>query len=263
MRSVKDYPQPPRANQLRIGMQKKDGRLFDASNEYMKNWGIDLPASHPGDKPHELLTAHSRWGEVSVLTCRLVDVVGRVVDGLLDVGLVSSDYSGLWENAEREIMTRTGPLNRLDLKLAGSSLRFGIRADFMDQKTANWREAINYCRRHRLPVMTSNKSVLERFLKDERLLDDRRRGSGLPAIMLIECGGTVEAQGVLARTPLICDLIDTGNTMRTHGYSPQLEVEIAHSRIVLIGCRPKRGERQNTYDQLWQLAKADAAPVIS
>ena len=244
-------PMPP-DDQLRVGVQKMDGRLFDASAQRLCNWGFHVPAGDKSER-HALSVISSDWGPVSLLTCRLKDVIRLVSQGRLDIGIVSNDDFVKWRHDNPELSRRTIP-HVLDLGPAGSSLMLGVRADLMGQDEATWEQALRYCIQYKIPVLTSDVPRCAKFLRKQKLVyGGRKRRS--PTALVEHCEGTVEAQGVLFGTPLICDLVGSGKSMRDNGYMPVRNLEITESRVFLIGSEPSQPRRREVYRAVWARAR--------
>jgi ATP phosphoribosyltransferase len=219
------------------------------SAAYMQRMGFDLS---PIMRPHQRLRiweVSSQWGKACVLVCSIRDILTNVSNGDIDIGIVSSDAYERWKNTEREAFRRS-TMTVHNLGPAGSNLMFGIRADLMDKESATWTQALHYCQDRNLPVVTCDEHVLRGFLRKKKIT--------IGSLRFSQPEGGVEAQGVLQGTPLICDQVETGETMREHGYESISDVEIAQSRVLLIGTLPRQSDRRKIFEAVWRLATAEA-----
>jgi ATP phosphoribosyltransferase len=234
---------------IRIGIQKRDGHLFDRSTQFLRDLGVGVD-NDAGVKGKELSSVALRWGDcATLLTCRLEDIIENVASGVLDFGIVSDDVFRRWQATEKEATLPRKISILQDLGPAGSKLMLGVDIDFIYEAEKNpwadvcgeapnrsWKKALKVTYRKELPIVTSDKSVLSDFLMRNKVRFKSKN--------ILERRGTVEAQGRMMGALIVCDLVDSGETMVSCGYMPVKSAVISDSRMLLIGKEPSQPEKR-------------------
>ena len=160
----------------RIAIQKK-GRLTDESLKYLDSLGIKVPTNG-----RDLI---ARCGDFEILFLRQTDIPVFVEKGIIDFGIVG-------QNSSQEKGYKVDIVESLGF--AKCSLQIAV------------------------PKNSSIKSVAD--LKNERiatsfpnLLKDFLKKNGVNA-SIIEVKGSVEVTPVMGLTDAICDLVQTGKTLK-------------------------------------------------
>lgn len=236
-----------------FGIQKRGGHLYEISTRILRGWGMDIFGSDIRSKSQEdkreLSWMKLPWNRIRtarLLMCRIEDILDNVAARALDLGIVSSDVLRKWQLAEGETLKRKKFTVIKDLGPAGSSMRLGVSGDFLrvwlgrtreegDENIkvlAYWKKIVEECYRQNRPIITSDKATFTNFLQEN--------GLNFNPGNILERKGTIEAQGSLMSAPLICDLVNSGQTMRRNFYIPVENLEVVpSSRVLLIGNKPK------------------------
>jgi len=243
---------------VRIGIQKRGGHMFEASCQSVANWwGLEIneEAGIKGNELTSVVISHDRKPAVPgyLLMCRIEDIVANISDGILDIGIVTSDVLSEWEAANRQNLKRDKSILVEDVGAAGSRLMIGVAQTFLDvspNKQTAWRDAVKLSYAEGLPIFTSFEEDLRQFLK----------AHNLPIPEIKRRRGTIEAQARLFGAPVIADLVESGRAMRQNGFEPI--VPICESRTLFIAKMSRNKDKQASIRELFNRMRATRPPSI-
>jgi ATP phosphoribosyltransferase len=184
---------------LRIALQK-NGRMTAPSLAWLETCGLNFASEDCG------LIQPCLNADVELIFVRNEDIPEYVLRGAADFGIVG----------ENVLMERGRPLN------AVKPLGFGkCRLVLAVPESGSLEKASDL---EGLRIASSYPNTLRRFLKQE----------GVRAAV-IPIGGSVEAAPTLNLAEAICDLVDTGKTLRAQGLRPICT--LLESQAVLVSKR--------------------------
>jgi ATP phosphoribosyltransferase len=226
-------------NYINIGVQK-EGKLRNLSLHWLKLCGFSIPCEIEEKK--DLLTIRAGSRGANIFNCRIKDIVRNAVDGVLDIGFVSSDTLSLWQSDTGQSLPKVADFLNLDLDYTDTffTLGFDRQSLAMRNNEFNWQNLVIRSFNEGRPIVTSNKCLLQTKL--------RKYGLPFNRLKIFQRDGGVEAQGRLMGALVIADLVDKGNTMRRWGYEPLMSLDV--SRLLLIGRRPHRPEKRQTLNYI-------------
>ncbi len=175
--------------------------------------------------------------QVDVLFQRVTDIVYKLVDGIVDIGIAGLDV----------VVEQTGGLD--DLIVIHDNLRYGqcqlvvavpeawidcdTMADVVDI-SLDFRES----KRRNLRVATKFTALARQYLHQH----------GVHHFTLIEADGAIEAAPTLGYADMIIDLSATGTTLRENGLKPLLDGVILESVACVVANARALRERPEVLD---------------
>jgi ATP phosphoribosyltransferase len=189
-----------RRSNVRIAIQKS-GRLREQSEKLLKEWGIDCRI-----KDKNVLVLPCNDGKYEVLFVRYGDIPQYVQSGAVDFGIVGQNI--LFENKFNVKVVRELGFGRCKLIVAAPK-RSSIKSpqDLEGERIA-----------------TSYPNSLRKYLKQE--------GCGAT---IVRIRGGVEAAPAIGLADAICDITQTGTTLKANGL--KIISTILESQAVLIESR--------------------------
>ena len=173
------------AKNIRIAIQKQ-GRLQDPSLNFIRSLGFELKKEQLGE-----LIIQCTNAPVEILFVRNIDIPEYIKAGVADFGIVGENI--IYERGERyNIIKRLG-FGKCKLIIASpreSSLR--TIENLQDERIA-----------------TSYTKSLQDFLRQNNI-----------NASIIEINGSVEITPKLGLSDAICDIVQTGNTLKTYELEP-------------------------------------------
>lgn len=200
---------------IKIAIQKS-GRISEKSLELLKKAGFEFEIS-----PRRL-TAKCENFPLEILFLRSSDIPEIVNQGIADLGILGQNT--IAEKAKKYPVEEIEKLNfgkcRLSIAVQNetaskkSPLTKGDLGGFLEKKS----------------IATSYPNILKKFLTEKNI-----------NAKIIELQGSVEIAPILQIADCICDLVSTGETLRTNGLTETQE--IFRSEVVLVGA-PLVGSQQ-------------------
>lgn len=178
----------------KIAIQKK-GRLTDESLKYLRSLGIKVPKNE-----RELIACSD---DLEILFLRQTDIPEFVEKGIIDFGIVG-------ENAVAEKKYKVQVVDKLGF--GRCSLQIAVPKDAKVESI----EDLNGER-----IATSFPNLLKDFFKKNRV-----------NAAILEVKGSVEATPAMGLTDAVCDLVQTGRTLKENNLMPLTTV--MESQAVLI-----------------------------
>lgn len=208
---------------LRIAIQKS-GRISEKSLQLLKKAGFEFEIS-----PRRL-TAKCENFPLEILFLRSSDIPEIVNQGIADLGIVGQN--SVAEKSHKypvEIIEKLG-FGKCRLSLAipkNLPLTSGNEGVLSEKNLQKLLE--------NKTIATSYPNILKDFLNQQKI-----------SAKIIELQGSVEIAPILNIADAICDLVSTGETLRTNGLTETQE--IFQSEVVLVGAPPvgaKNGQAQD------------------
>jgi ATP phosphoribosyltransferase len=162
---------------LTIALPK--GRLFDQAQEHFAKRGIRFTFEE------RKLIAHDDKGLLEIFLVKNADLPTYVNSGIAGLGICGDDV--LFETAFPFYELMTLPFGSTKMCIAGK------------KNDDSWK----------------NEALLKIATKFPRFTKEYFHKRNIP-VELIKLGGSVELAPVLGLTPLIVDLVETGNTLKAH-----------------------------------------------
>lgn len=184
-------------NNVRIAIQKS-GRLRSKSEKLLQQWGIDCNITNKN-----ILVVPCNDGKYEILFVRYGDIPEYVGSGAADFGIVGQNI--LYEDRANVNMVK--PLGFGECRLVVAAPKRSVIKSPADLEGER--------------IATSYPNSLRKFLKRE----------GLGAT-IVKIRGGVEAAPAIGLADAICDLTQTGNTLRANGLK-EIAI-ILNSEAVLI-----------------------------
>lgn len=182
---------------LKLALQKK-GRLTEKSLQLLRNCDLDVE-----DYNDRLIISVKNF-ELDLLFVRDDDIPEYVSDGVADIGIVGEDVI-FEKQAEVDIIRKLG-FGRCKLSIAAPE---GIKINTPDDLTNK-------------KIATSYPNLLKKYLNDNNI-----------TAKVVEISGSVEITPSLGVADLICDIVSTGNTLKTNKLVKSFD--IFSSETVIIG----------------------------
>jgi ATP phosphoribosyltransferase len=185
---------------IRIVIQKS-GKLFEASREFLRASGINLPQN----LGRNLVCYPAGFPNLEIALVRQGDIPWYLENGNADYGIIGEDQ--LAEKVSTlPVMAKLG-VGRCTLSIA-------VRNDSRINSPGDL---------NGITVATSFPLILSQYL----------RANSITPKKIIELSGSVEATAVLGIADAICDLVETGETLKANGL--RLAFPIFESEAVLAG----------------------------
>ncbi|WKZ68246.1 MAG: ATP phosphoribosyltransferase [Melioribacteraceae bacterium] len=196
---------------LKLAIQKK-GRLSDKSLELLKSCGFDI------ENYSERLFISANNFKLDILFLRDDDIPEYVQDGVADIGIVGENVL-IERGAKAEIIKKLG--------FGKCKLMIGVpeEEDISDLISLNEKR-----------IATSHPQLLKKFL-DENLLNSR----------VIDISGSVEIAPSLGVADYICDIVSTGNTLKSNKLKESFTV--FESEAVIIKSKDFNPTKQNLLNE--------------
>ncbi len=184
-------------SKMRIAVQK-DGRLRDESFEFLKSHGIEF-----SDKKGRALISTSKNNDVEVLHVRHSDIPQYVQNGAADYGIVGANVLTESDFNVRELK---------ELAFGGCRLVIAVPHHSKIKKIKDLSGE---------RIATSHPNSLRKFLRENKL-----------HASIVEIKGSVEITTVLNLADAICDITQTGRTLKENKLKEL--VTVYESKAVLI-----------------------------
>ena len=192
-------------NRLRIAIQKS-GRLSTECQKLLKGCGVKL------NLREQRLIAHAENMPIDLLLVRDDDIPGLVMDGVVDLGVVSENVleETLMERQSQGESAEYSELKRLDFGGCRLSLAVAQEFDYQGPQSLEGKR-----------IATSYPWLLKRYMDSQ--------GVKFKSVML---NGSVEVAPRAGVADAICDLVSTGATLEANGL---VETDVIfRSKAVLI-----------------------------
>lgn len=172
-------------NNLRIAIQK-EGRLKEASQALLKSWGLKF-----SQKNERAFIVPCQNAKVEILSVRHSDIPQYVQSAVVDFGIVGENV--LYENNFKVRLIKKLGFGQCKLVIAVPvQSALGDIADLEGERIA-----------------TSHPNSLRKFLEKQKL-----------NAAVIKINGAVEIAPALGLAEAICDLSQTGNTLKENNLKP-------------------------------------------
>lgn len=182
---------------LRIAVQSS-GRLKEATLEYLKSLGLEF-----GSVESRKLVNTCENTPIEIVYVRHCDIVQFVETGVVDYGIVGTNI--LWE-----LESTVNQIAKLDFARCSLVIAAPINSKI---KTFKDLEGMR--------IATSYPVSLKKFLDSQSI-----------KATIVQLGGSIEAAIALDLAEVICDITQTGKTLRENGLA--IIGEVFNSQAVLI-----------------------------
>ncbi len=196
------------------------GALAEPTLEFLKSCDFRVSQSNP----RQYLATIPTMPHLDVLFQRVNDIVYKVVDGTVDMGITGLDvYHELAEDNRDVVVLHE------DLRYGSCQLVLAVPEAWIDVETmADMAEVALDFREHKrrnLRVATKFTNLTRHFLFQH----------GIQHFTLVEAEGAIEAAPTLGYADIIVDLSATGTTLRENHLKPLGDGVILESTACLIG----------------------------
>jgi len=205
-------------NRVKLGLPSK-GALADPTLDFLRSCDLRVVQTNP----RQYTATLPMLPDVDVLFQRVTDIVYKVIDGTIDLGITGLDV----------VHELAGDLDAVwilhpNLKYGACQLVVAVPESWLDVDTMadvvdvslDFRE-----NKHRpIRVATKFTSLARRFL----------HGHGVHHFTLVEADGAIEAAPTLGYADMIIDLSATGTTLRENQLKPVHDGVILESTACLI-----------------------------
>lgn len=206
-------------DRVTLGLPSK-GALAESTLDFLK--ACDLKVSQPN--PRQYLATLPAMPQIDVLFQRVTDIVYKVADGTVDIGITGLDvvYELVGQDAEIVVLHE-------DLRYGRCQLIVAVPETWLDVETMidiadialDFRE-----HQHRnLRVATKFTNLARQFLHQH----------GIHHFTIVEAEGAIEAAPMLGYADIIIDLSATGTTLRENHLKPLPDGVIVDSVACLVG----------------------------
>lgn len=196
------------------------GALADPTLDFLKM--CELKVSKPN--PRQYVAALSGLPNVDVLFQRVTDIVYKVADGTVEMGITGLDVVRELAAEDEDVIVLHDNLRygECDLVVAAPEAWIDVEtmADLADV-ALDFREA----KRRNLRVATKFTTLTRNFL----------HAHGIHHFTLVEAEGAIEAAPTLGYADIIVDLTATGTTLRENHLKPLADGIVLESTSCLIG----------------------------
>ncbi|MFZ2189412.1 MAG: ATP phosphoribosyltransferase [Candidatus Magasanikiibacteriota bacterium] len=203
---------------MKIAIQKK-GHLRDESILFLNSLGITCLQNK-----NQLITKCPKTN-IEIVFLRDDDIPNYVNNNLIDFGIIGED-----------VISENNNQTKVVKKLGFSKCQL-VMASPKDSKIKNINNLQNKT------IATSYPNILKKFLKQNKIQST-----------IITVSGSVEVAPRLNLSDAVCDLTQTGNTLRECGLKQFATV--FKSEAVLIQSQSKNQEKQNFLDLIKQYANS-------
>ena len=198
-----------KANQLKIAIQNS-GRLKEDSLKYLQALGLQL-----GEANHRALILPCRNAAIEILYVRHIDIPQYVQGGAADFGIAGENV--IFENDPKVQVVRKLGFGQCSLVIAVPK-----NSAIKDSKDLEGER-----------IATAYPRSLRKFLKQSRI-----------NASVVEIRGSAEISTSLNLADAICDLTQTGNTLRENGLVP-IETILKSEAVLIVN--PLIDKEQYTY----------------
>lgn len=196
------------------------GALADLTVEFLKS--CDLKISKPN--PRQYVATVPALPALNVLFQRVTDIVYKVLDGTVDLGITGLDVVREYAHTDDEVLVIHD-----DLGYGACELVVAVPEAWIDVETmtdlADVALDFREHRRRNLRVATKFTALARQFLREH----------GIHHFTLVEAEGAIEAAPTLGYADIIIDLSATGTTLRENHLKPISDGTILESTACLIG----------------------------
>lgn len=223
---------PDEANRVTLAMPSK-GALADPTLEFFKSCDLKVSKTNP----RQYIASISTLPHVDVLFQRVADIVYKVADGTLDIGITGLDVvQELMGNSDEVIILHD------DLRYGECELVLAVPEAWIDVENmtdlADVALDFRDVKRRNLRVATKFTNLARRFLRDH----------SIHHFTLVEAEGAIEAAPTLGYADVIIDLSATGTTLRENHLKPLSDGVVLESTTCLIGNRRRVRDSQMVLD---------------
>lgn len=207
----------PQHEDIRLSLPSK-GRLGQAALELLADCGLPVRKSNPRRYAARIPALPS----VTVLFQRPADIVVGVRDGSVDFGITGNDLVEERGGDHGDVL-----LIHDDLGFGHCRLCLAVLEAFEGVRTVSDLAAHTSGLGRALRVATQFPTVTRRYLA----------GQGISPCVLVEAEGALEVAPTIGYADVICDLVETGQTLRENRLRPLEDGVVMHSQAVLIANR--------------------------
>lgn len=193
-----------RNNTLRIAIQKS-GRMYDNSMRFLQqNFGIDARPQNGR------LDYYDPQQNITVFFCREKDIPQLVANNIVDLGIAGMNT--VKESGCRYDQTITLGFSQCRLSLAACNTLPGFGPDDFNPQALNGQT-----------IATSYPNILQEYLDEQDI-----------EATIYELSGSVESAPALGIADVICDLVETGTTLRENNLR-EITTIMQSEAIALLG----------------------------
>jgi ATP phosphoribosyltransferase len=209
------------------------GALADPTLDFLR--ACDLKVAKPN--PRQYVATIPALPLLDVLFQRVTDIVYKVADGTVDLGITGLDVVHELAGDDDEVMVLHDNLGYGDCELVLAVPEAWIDVETMTD-VADVALDLREQRRRNLRVATKFTTLARRFLHRH----------GIHHFTLVEAEGAIEAAPTLGYADIIVDLSATGTTLRENHLKPVSDGVILESTACLIGNTRRLRERPEVLD---------------
>ncbi len=206
-------------NRVSIALPSK-GALADPTLDFLRS--CDLRVAKPN--PRQYVATVPALPQLDVLFQRVTDIVYKVADGTVDLGITGLDVVQEIAGDNDEVL-----IVHDDLSYGGCELVLAVPEAWIDVETmidvADIALDMREHRRRNLRVATKFTTLARRFLNEH----------GIHHFTLVEAEGAIEAAPTLGYADIIIDLSATGTTLRENHLKPVADGVLLQSTACVIG----------------------------
>ena len=207
------------ANHVTIALASK-GALNQPTLEFLKS--CDLKVSH--SNPRQYIASIPMIAGLDVLFQRVTDIVYKVIDGTVDLGITGLDVVYEYGQYSEDLVVLHDNLRFGDCSLVVAVPESWVDVDSMiDLADVALEMRENHHRN--LRVATKFSQLTRRFLHQH----------GVHHFTLVSAEGAIEAAPMLGYADIIVDITATGTTLRENQLKPIPDGTVLESRACLIG----------------------------
>lgn len=222
------------ADSLIIALPSK-GKFGDDCDRFLARAG--LPVYKPNRRQYT--AAIPSLPQTEVVYQRPRDILGRVAEGLVDIGITGLDVVGEHSENSSDVMI----IDRLGF--AKCALLVAVPSFWTERSIADLADLSQ--RKHergdQLRIATQYRNLVERFLRQQ----------GISNFLLVHADGALEAAPRMGYADLIADISETGTTLRENQLRPIDGGRIIDSQAALIGNRRNLRESAGKLEILREL----------